>query len=272
MQLTQAEAGPPTVCTRVVRLEGRHESFAGLLATPAGAAWKSATVVVADRNGVDDHARTVCRDLALAGHAALAIDLRCLPPSTEGRTRSLTGSAALTRATGAVATALAFLRRSGPPTQGRFGVVGFGEAGLVALAAGYRCQAGVAVSFYGDGPMRLRMDAEEIIDSPKRQAASFLCLIGGEDPDITPADLGALRAHLDASGMRHTFIVYPRTRAGFCHPESPTYRPADARDAWARLLHALATAPRLRHRFAPKEHALPSASPRVRAASGASGA
>jgi dienelactone hydrolase len=153
-----------------------------------------------------------------------------------------------------VAAALEFLRAAAPTAPTRYGAVGFGAGGLVSLAAGYRCQIGASVSFYAEGPMRLRANLPQIFDRPKPQAAPLLCLVGALE-EVLPADLAAIRAHLGHFGMRETMVVYPRRKTGFCHPASEAYRETEAGDAWGRLLRALDTAPRQRHRFFSKSAA-----------------
>ncbi len=239
---------------RPVTLEAPAGRVTGFLATPVSD-WKSAVVVVGDRGGLDDHVLGACARLADAGHAALALDLDV--DRLDGSVvLSPSATSALARCTGAVTAGLAFLRAEAAAPPSRFGVVGYGLGGLVALAAGYRCQVGAAVSFYGDGPVRLRANLLEIMGQPKPHAGALLCLVGGEDEDVCPADLAAIHSHLDAFGMRQTSIVYPRTRTDFCRDGAPTYRAAEAADAWGRLLHALEVAPKLRHRFAAKSSAV----------------
>jgi carboxymethylenebutenolidase len=150
--------------------------------------------------------------------------------------------------THAVDAALAYLRAEAPRVPARFGIVGFGVGGFVALVAGYRCQIGAAVSFYGEGPMLLRSDLD-IVDGPRRHAASLLCLVGAEDKAVSPDDIAAIRGLLTGYRMQHSFVVYPRTSVDFFRPTATGYRPVVAEDAWKRLLHALETAPRPRFRF-----------------------
>jgi carboxymethylenebutenolidase len=244
---TDAAATTETRAVRIHPRTGGGTPISGVLMTPPGPAWKSAVVVVADRDRDADHGVAVCQALATAGHGALALDLNLA--GLEGAREGASPAAlALRRLTDEVAAGVSFVRSAGPAPS-RLGVLGYGAGGFVALAAGYRCQVGAAVSFYGEGPQCLRANLKQIIDKPKRHAANLLCLVGGEDPEVRPRDLAAIREHLDAFGMRHTLIVYPRTRAGFCHPDSPTYRAAEANDAWQKVLRAFETAPRLRHRF-----------------------
>jgi len=237
---------PPAIVARPVTVAAPDAPIMGYFAAPKSA-WRSAVVVVGHDAKVDEHAMEIARGLARAGHGALAIGAEAPPPH----------GATFARLAARVDAALARLRAEAPSPPARFGVVGYGAGGLSAVVAGYRCRVGAAVSFYGEGPMRLRADLTRIIDQPKRHSAPFLFLLGGEDTSVRPPDVAAIRERLDAFGMRSTFIIYPRTRGAFCHPDGRDYRPADAGDAWNRLLHALDTAPRLRHRFPPKAAPVP---------------
>jgi len=257
---------------RDVLIEPPRGGVPGYFAAPSSDAWKSAVVVIGDHLTLDDHARETCRRLAREGHAAIALDLTGGADSgvsLVSRRPGVSDRDGQARAIEGVAAGLELLRTEASAPPARFGVVGYGGGGLVALVAGYRCQVGAAISFYGEGPMQLRANLSEIIERPKRHAASFLCLVGGEDDAVRPEDLGAIHERLDTFGMRHTFIVYPRTRSGFCQVDGPRYRAAEANDAWGKVLHALETAPRLRHRFQPKARLCqPPAAGRVRANAG----
>jgi len=240
-----AAASATAIVTRSVRVAVGGVMRTGLLAMPKSEPWRSAVVVVGERPTVDVGAMDAARSLAAAGHGALAIGHGEIAP--EG--------AEVADLTRGVDAALARLRAEAPAKAPRIGVVGYGLGGFLALVAGYRCQVGAAVSVYGEGPMRLRADLRRIIDRPKRHSAPFLCLVGAEDLVVRAEDLAAIRERLDVYGMRHTFILYPRTRAGFCQVGGPDHRPIEAADAWTKILHALDTAPRLRNRSPPRSRA-----------------
>jgi carboxymethylenebutenolidase len=242
MDPIEAAEAPSPIMARAVRLVAPGSSPRAFLAVPKGAEWRSAVVVVGDTFDVDAHASEVARRLARAGHGVLAVGHGAV--GSEGALDA--------DLVGAVNAGLARLRAEAPAPPARVGVVGYGLGGFVALVAGYRCQVGAAVSLYGAGPMRLRADLRRIIDRPKRHSAPLLCLLGVEDVAVRAEDLAAIRERLDAFGMRHTFIIYPRTRSGFCRPDGADFRPKEADDAWRRVLHALETAPRLRNRSPPK--------------------
>jgi dienelactone hydrolase len=240
--LAEAQAEEEVLPGRVVAVASLRFCFDGFLAVPAAAAWRSAAVLVSEGPEVDEAAIDIARRLAAAGHAALAI----------GHDGTGKGTSAFDRIAERVDAALAYLVAESRAPVPRFGVVGFGPGGFSAIVAGYRCRAGAAVCLYGDGPLRLREELAQLIDRPKRHAARFLFLLGGEDATVKPGDVGPIRDQLEAFGMRNTFIIYPRTKGAFCRPGSPDFRAPAAQDAWLRILLALDTAPRLRHRFSRK--------------------
>ena len=238
----------PTLET--VLVEGLRGRCGGTFARPNGPAWKSGVVVLGEP--ADRYLTTVCTKLASAGHAAIALQLD-LAPLTEQLFLTPSAFSYLAECTAAVTAALELVRAKAATPPPRWGAVGFGAGGLVSLTAGYRYQIGASVSFYAEGPVRLRANLRQIFDRPKPHAAPTLCLVGAFE-EVLPADLAAIGTQFRHFGMRETMVIYPRRKTGFCHPSSPTYREEDARDAWGRLLRALECAPRQRYRFVSKAH------------------
>jgi dienelactone hydrolase len=230
----------PSVVTRTVRLTGRNVLFRGTVAVPATVPWRSAAVVVGDAAEVDEFTKDLARRLAAEGHGAVAIGHDpALPPFARG--------GGVDRIDAALACLVGESRAAIP----RYGVVGVGRGGLTAIAAGYRCRVGVAVSFYGDTPARLRAELSTFIDRPKPQAGRFVFVLGGEDTSVRPADLGAIREHLEAYGIQNTFIIYPRTRGAFLVTGGKDYKEQASTDAFQKLSQALDAAVRPRNRFLP---------------------
>jgi carboxymethylenebutenolidase len=230
------------VATRRVALVSPRGAFEGALAAPSQAPWRSAVVVVGRHRAVDAHVREVTRRLAEAGHGALGI----------GQSPLCVSRPASVDVTVDVDAALAHLRTEAGAAAPRFGVVGYGPGGFTALVAGYRSRVGAAISFYGEGPMRLESELARIIDRPRRHAASMVLLVGGNDRGVGPAALAAIRDRLQIFGMKHTLIIYPRMDQGFACPGDPAYREEEASDAWQRVLLALETAARPRNRVLPR--------------------
>jgi carboxymethylenebutenolidase len=236
----QVHAAGPDL--HVVQLPKPHGHMDAYLATPRAAAWKSAVIVLDDGPGITPRITTFCDALAREGHAAAAADVLSLRAGEAGLMSAWTQGVDAT---------LEFLREKAPRPPPRFAIVGFGIGGFAALMAGYRCQLGAAVSFYGEGVMRLCSDLGNL-DRPRPHAAAMLCFLGTDDKTVSAADVAIARERLAGLRIPHSFVVYPRTRGNFFFPDGAEYRPEAAADAWGRLLHALDTAPRLRFRFRKK--------------------
>lgn len=117
-------------------------------------------------------------------------------------------------------------------------VLGFCMGGMQTLKAAAADRFARAVAFYG----MLRVPADwraaklgDALDTVT-EVCPTLAIFGGADSLVPLADVDALRAvwhdRLDCE-----VVVYPEADHGFAHdPERPTYRPADAADAWRRAL------------------------------------
>jgi len=117
--------------------------------------------------------------------------------------------------------------RDDPGCNGRVAAVGWCMGGglAVRLACAEPELAGAAV-FYGEA-------------APDELVAEIACPVigfyGGEDPRITAA-VPAFAATMKAAGKDYEPHVYPGAPHAFFNDTRPSYAPAAARDAWARLL------------------------------------
>ena len=73
------------------------------------------------------------------------------------------------------------------------------------------------------------------IDVAGELRAPVLGLYGGADQGIPLADVGKMRAALQAAGKPSEIVVYPDAPHGFHADYRPSYRPDAARDGWRRL-------------------------------------
>ena len=55
-------------------------------------------------------------------------------------------------------------------------------------------------------------------------------------PSITAAQINAMREAIKAAGKSSEIIVYPDAPHAFNADYRPSYRPAEAKDGWARML------------------------------------
>lgn len=115
-------------------------------------------------------------------------------------------------------------------------VIGFCMGGMYSLKSSGRRRFPRCAAFYGmiTLPVAWRGPGQgEPLDWLRRPGASpVLAIVGGQDPYTPAEDVAALAA------LAHAEVVgYPDAEHGFVHDASrPTHRPADAADAWARVV------------------------------------
>lgn len=119
--------------------------------------------------------------------------------------------------------------------QARVGVIGFCMGGMYTYKAAGTGRFDRAVSFYGmiRVPEQWRSSTQgeplEALASPER--CPTLAVIGTADTWTPSDDVAAL----EAVGVET--VIYEGAEHGFVHdPERPSYRPADAADAWTRAV------------------------------------
>ncbi len=121
----------------------------------------------------------------------------------------------------------------------RVGCIGFCMGGMYALKAAGSGAFHRVCAFYGQVtvPEAWRGPGQgEPLECLRRKPAAtqVMAVIGGEDSYTPPADVAALRT----AGVDVAF--YPDAEHGFVHdPNRPAHRPADAADAWSRVISFL---------------------------------
>lgn len=247
-EIAQAAAAPPplraqapgvTVPPDDPALEGKTVSFSAggttvlaYLAVPRNTPKAPGVLVIHENRGLLEHFKDVCRRLAKAGHAALAVDL----VSPQGGTEKFTDSAQVTT----------YLSRT-PPAQhvellnagvrnlqglpaaraDRVGVMGFCfGGGMTWRLATQNADLRAAVPFYGPNP--------PLEDVPRIRAA-VLALYGSLDTFVNPG-IAAMQNALDNARVTYEMHVYEGANHAFFNDTSDRYNAAAAKEAWARTL------------------------------------
>jgi carboxymethylenebutenolidase len=242
-----AEAQPITtdgvgLVQSAVEIDAGDRKIPGYLARPAKSGRHPVIFVNTEIFGVHEWIKDICRRLAKAGYVALAPDLfvRAGDPS------KLTDIAAVLKivqatpeaqVTSDTAASLKYLAAQPFTDMKRLGVTGFcwgGGATWLCCERFKEFKAGVA--WYG--PLRAgNYPRTPPIDLVKDLHAPVLGLYGGLDRGIPQADVDAMNAALKAAGKTGSqIIVYPNAQHGFLADYRPSYNPADAADAWAKML------------------------------------
>lgn len=204
-------------------------------------------LVVQEIFGLHEHIQDICRRFAHEGYLAIAADLYF----RQGRAETYTDIPALIgdivskvpdEQVMADLDACVAWAKAHRGNVSKLGVTGFCWGGRITwlyCAHNPSCRAGVA--WYGrlargHGPLQVRnpVDVADALHAP------VLGLYGGRDAGIEQAEVDQMKSNLRASVARaaqHSeIVVYPEADHAFYADYRPSYRPADAADAWGKAL------------------------------------
>jgi carboxymethylenebutenolidase len=245
------EIAPTTLLTPSDGLqEDWHElatdegSLPFFVARPAQAAGPLPVVlVVQEIFGVHAHIRDVARRFAHLGYLAIAPELfvRLGDPSRAATIDVLrtefVAKAPDSRVLSDLDAVLEWSSTNGGDPD-RVALTGFCWGGRMAwLYAAHQPRLKAAVAWYG------RLQAEPMalqpvypVDLAGKLSAPVLGLYGGQDQGIPLADVDLLKERLAAAGSPSRIEVYPDSPHAFYADYRPSYREADAKDAWESAL------------------------------------
>jgi len=237
-----AEAAPIVTPAEGLTIEevlipnGAPKPLPAYVARPTGRGRHAAIIVVNEIFGIHDYIKDICRRLAKLGYVAIAPDFfyrsgANLPAmTTMEEIRPIVAQATPEQVDGDVRTASGWLK-SRPFVKGdRIGITGFCWGGAVVWRAAMvdpDIRAGVA--WYGQ--------LKPLIARAAELRAPVLGLYGALDQGISQTDVEAMRAALKAAGKSGSDIhVYADAPHGFHADYRASYKEADAKDGWARML------------------------------------
>jgi carboxymethylenebutenolidase len=212
-------------------------------AMPAAGTGHPIVLVVEEIFGVHEHIRDVCRRLAKEGYLAVAPELFARqgdPTKLTEPKRIIEEIVARTpdRQVMADLDATAAWAEKNGGDGSRLFVTGFCWGGrIVWLYAAHATKLRAGVAWYG------RLDGERNALQPRYPfdvipvlKAPVLGLYGGADEGIPAKQVARMKAGLGAIRSKSEIVVYPDAPHGFHADYRPSYREADARDGWLRLL------------------------------------
>jgi carboxymethylenebutenolidase len=213
------------------------------VARPDGAGPFPVVLVIEEIFGVHDYIKDVCRRLAHAGFLAVAPELyaRLADLSTMTDAQQIVRDVIRKAPDATVLSDLDATAHWAAGQHGdasRMGVLGFCRGGRDSwLYAEHNPALKAAVAFYG--PVNTEDTAIQP-RSPLDLAAGLKCpllgLYGGQDGSISQDDVRAARNKARAAGQVVDIVVYPDAPHGFHADYRPSYRKADAEDAWNRAI------------------------------------
>lgn len=220
------------------------------VARPEGEGPFPVVIVVSEIFGVHEYIRDVCRRLAKAGYAAVApaFFVRKADPAPLSDMQSImtiVAAAGYEQVMGDVGATLDWIGLQSWARSDRVGITGFCWGGKVVWQACARFPAlDAGVAWYGRlAPAANATEEQKTagrpwpVDLAGELKAPVLGLYGGQDSGIPNDTVKAMNDALAAAGKTDSqIILYETAPHGFHADYRASYREADAKDGWERLL------------------------------------
>jgi carboxymethylenebutenolidase len=212
-------------------------------AMPATGSNFPVVLVVQEIFGVHEHIKDVCRRIAKAGYFAIAPELyaRQGDPSKYTEIPKLVSEIVRkvpdAQVMGDLDACVAYAKSTGKAETARLGITGFCWGGrIVYLYAAHNPDVKAAVAWYGT-VTPFAPGSTAALDLASRIKAPVLGLYGGADQGIPTDTVEKMFAALKASGnAKSEYRIYPDTPHGFNADYRPSYRKAQAEDAWNKMM------------------------------------
>jgi carboxymethylenebutenolidase len=213
-------------------------------AMPARAGHFPTVLVIQEIFGVHEHIKDLCRRLAHSGYYAIAASLyaRQGDPSKYTEIPKLISQLVSKVPDAGVISDLdatvAYAKSTGKADIRRLAVTGFCWGGRMTwLYAAHNKGLKAAVAWYGpiDRP-RTPLQPQYPIDLANDLHCPVLGLYGAQDQSIPVASVNQMAAACKADRKTCRFHIYPDAPHGFNADYRPSYRAADAKDGWRRML------------------------------------
>lgn len=230
-----------------VSIPAGDRDIPGYRARPAGGSGEAVVIVTQEIFGVHEHIKDLVRRLAKEGYYAIAPDLyvRQGDPTKAADIDTLIkeivakvpDSQVMSDLDATVAFAAAEKADSA-----KLAINGFCWGGrIVWLYAAHNPALKAGAAFYGRLAVKPDAPADPLhprhpVDVAAELKAPVIGFYGALDKGIPLETVDMMKAALAAAGSPSTIIVYPDAGHGFNADYRDSYREADAKDAWARML------------------------------------
>jgi len=227
-----------------VRIPVTDGEIPGYRAMPATGRRFPVVLVVQEIFGVHEHIRDLCRRFAKAGYLAVAPELFARQGDVSQITdwkqifAQVVSKVPDTQVMSDLDATVGWAAKSSGGDAKRLAITGFCWGGrIVWLYAAHNPRLRAAVAWYG----RLTGEPNGLqptypLDVAAELKAPVLGLYGGQDQGIPLADVEKMRTALRQAGKPSEIVVFPEAPHGFLADYRPSYRPAEAADAWAQCL------------------------------------
>ena len=199
-------------------------------------------LVIHEAWGVHEHIKDLCRRLAKLGYFAIAPELwarqgNAAAAKDMDETRRIMSSVPEAQVMSDLDATEAYAKSTGKADTTKLAVTGFCWGGRETwLYAAHNPDLKAAVPWYGVDRPAGELTPQNPVDIASQVKCPVLAFYGGEDQSIPPETREKREAACKAAGKTCEMKVYPDAPHGFNADYRPSYRPDDARDAWARML------------------------------------
>ena len=199
-------------------------------------------LVIHEAWGVHEHIKDLCRRLAKLGYFAIAPELwarqgNAAAAKDMDETRRIMSSVPEAQVMSDLDATEAYAKSTGKADTTKLAVTGFCWGGRETwLYAAHNPDLKAAVPWYGVDRPAGELTPQNPVDIASQVKCPVLAFYGGEDQSIPPETREKREAACKAAGKTCEMKVYPGAPHGFNADYRPSYRPDDARDAWARML------------------------------------
>jgi carboxymethylenebutenolidase len=201
-------------------------------------------LVVQEIFGVHEHIKDLCRRFAKAGYLAIAPEMYARQgdvskiQDVQEIINKVVSKVPDAQVMSDLDSTVAWAEKTGKGDTSRLAITGFCWGGrIVWLYAAHNSTLRAGAAWYGQilGQVN-EFRTRTVLDVAGSLHAPVLGLYGGKDTGIPPDQVEKMRAALKAAKSPSEIIVYPEAPHGFNADYRPSYREADAKDAWKRML------------------------------------
>jgi carboxymethylenebutenolidase len=200
-------------------------------------------IVIQEVFGVHEHIKDLCRRFAKLGYFAISSELyaRQGDPTKYTEIPKLIADIVSKVPTAQVMSDLdasvAYAKSTGKANTAKLGVTGFCWGGFATwMYAAHNPGLKAAVAWYGVDRKTSDIIPKNPVDVIGELKCPVLALYGGQDQSIPPETIEKREAACKTAGKTCEVKIYPDAPHGFNADYRPSYRPADAKDGWARML------------------------------------
>jgi carboxymethylenebutenolidase len=228
-----------------IKITTKDGDIPGYAAMPAQGSNFPTIIVVQEIFGVHEHIQDLCRRLAKSGFLAVAPELY----ARQGDPRKYTMQEIQKLIAEIVAKvpdaqvmsdldATAEWASKNKGDANKLGITGFCWGGRVVwLYAAHSAKLKAGVAWYGRVVGQANaMSPKHPMDLVNDIKAPVLGLYGGKDQGIPVDDVKMMESELKKAGKKAEIVIYPEAPHGFNADFRGTYREADAKDGWKRML------------------------------------